>query len=116
MARPGGLRKNNQMSTSTIKQNNKSLPLAGGLRRPLVTEKTTDGISAKRPVYTFVVGPTANKFMIRRAIVEQYKVTPTKINISVVKPKKVFTRGRVGSRGGFKKAMVYLKPGDKIEL
>lgn len=85
------------------------------LRRPLVTEKSTDGTSAKRPCYTFVVTPTANKRMVRQAIVGQYKVTPVKINISVVKSKQVFIRGRAGRRGGFKRAMVYLKPGDKIE-
>ena len=100
------------MPPPTTKQNSQSLVI----RRPRVTEKTTDGVSAQRPVYTFVVQSTANKLMVRRAIVEQYKITPVKINMSVVKPKKVFTRGRVGSRGGFKKAMVYLKPGDKIEL
>ncbi|HEY4476491.1 MAG TPA: 50S ribosomal protein L23 [Candidatus Paceibacterota bacterium] len=96
------------------------------LRRPLVTEKSTDGISAARgatpaggqgrPCYTFVVGPTANKFMVRQAIIERYKVTPVRINMSIAKKKRITTRGRVGARGGFKKAMVYLKSGDKIEL
>lgn len=86
------------------------------IRRPLVTEKSTDGIAGRNPAYAFVVAPTANKIMVRRAFIEQYKVTPIKVNMSVVKPKKVFTRGRVGARGGFKKAVVYLKPGDKIEL
>ncbi len=81
-----------------------------------VTEKSTAGVSAQRPVYTFVAVPAANKLLVRRAIIEQYKVTPVKINMSVVKAKRVFIRGRAGTRGGFKKAMVYLKPGDKIEL
>ena len=85
------------------------------LRHPRVTEKSTAGAAAKRPCYTFVVAPVANKLMVRRAIIEQYKVTPIKINMSVAKPKRFFSRGKVGSRGGFKKAMVYLKPGDKIE-
>ena len=82
---------------------------------PRVTEKSTAGAAAWRPCYTFVVAPTANKLMVRRAIVEQYKVMPVKINMSVVKSKRVFIRGRAGTRGGFKKAMIYLKPGDKIE-
>ena len=84
--------------------------------KPRVTEKSTDGTVAGRPVYTFAVAPNANKPMVRRAIIEQYKVSPTKININVVKGKRVFTRGRAGTRGAFKKAMVFLKPGDKIEL
>ena len=87
--------------------------------RPRVTEKSTDGStpSARGGLcYTFVVAPSANKFIIRREIIKQYKVTPTKVNIAVVKGKKVFTRGRAGTRPGLKKAMVYLKPGDKIEL
>src|SRR3989344_759120 len=96
-----------------VKQLNKEVVI---LRQPRVTEKSTDAASAKRPPYTFVVAPAANKLMVRQAIVKQYKVTPTKVNISVVKGKKVFTRGRVGARPGFKKATVYLKPGDKIEI
>ncbi len=100
-------------TTTEIKKLDKNAII---LRRPLVTEKSTDGIAGKNPAYAFVVAPGANKILVRRAIIEQYKVTPTKVNMSVVKPKKVFTRGRVGSRGGFKKAIVYLKPGDKIEL
>ena len=90
------------------------------LRRPLVTEKSTAGVSRSatggRPVYTFVVKPNANKLMVRRAIIEQYKVTPIKININVVKGRRFFARGKIGTRGGFKKALVYLKPGDKIEI
>lgn len=100
------------MLTSTAKQNNNSLVL----RRPLVTEKSTDRAAANRPRYTFVVSPKANKSLVRRAVIEQYKVTPVKINMSVRKPKRFFSRGRIGARGGFKKAMVYLKPGAKIEL
>ncbi len=69
-----------------------------------------------QPVYTFVVKPSANKLMVRRAIIEQYKVTPTKINMNVVKDRRFFARGKTGSQSGFKKALVYLKPGDKIEL
>ena len=84
--------------------------------KPRVTEKSTDGTNAARPVYTFAVAPNANKPMVRRAIIEQYKVTPTKVNINTIKGKRVLARGRTGRHGAFKKAMVFLKPGDKIEL
>ncbi|MEK7621899.1 MAG: 50S ribosomal protein L23 [Patescibacteria group bacterium] len=86
------------------------------LRQPRVTEKSTDGVSAVPPCYTFLVAPSANKFLVRQEVAKRYKVTPTKVNMILVKGKKVFTRGRAGTRQGLKKAMVYLKPGDKIEF
>ena len=86
------------------------------LRQPRVTEKSTDGTSAVPPCYTFLVAPSANKCLVRQEVVKRYKVTPTKVNMISVKGKKVFTRGRAGARPSFKKAMVYLKPGDKIEF
>ena len=100
-------------SAPTEKKLDKNLLI---LRRPLVTEKSTAGVSMNRPVYTFVVKPNANKLMVRRAIIEQYKVTPTKINMNVVKGRRFFARGKTGAQSGFKKALVYLKSGDKIEL
>jgi len=85
-----------------------------------VTEKSTAGATASarggRPVYTFVVDPKVNKLTVRKTVIEKYKVTPVKININVVKGRKFFARGKVGSQSGFKKALVYLKSGDKIEL
>ncbi|MFH1170512.1 MAG: 50S ribosomal protein L23 [Candidatus Vogelbacteria bacterium] len=105
------------MPTPTEKKLDKNSVI---LLRPLVTEKSTAGVSASdnggRPCYTFVVKPNANKLMVRRAIIEQYKVTPTKININVMKGRKFFARGKTGAQSGFKKALVYLKSGDKIEL
>ena len=78
--------------------------------RPYATEKAT-----AVNVYTFVVRASATKPLIKQAITEIYKVTPLKINISQAPGKKILFRGRPGRRPGFKKAIVYLKKGDKIE-
>ena len=89
------------------------------IRRPLVTEKSTfasSPIDAKPAVYTFVVDSKAGKTSVSKAIKALYAVTPRQVNIINVPGKKVFNRGRVGRSAGFKKAMVYLKSGDKIEL
>lgn len=100
--------------TPADKQTKNDLPTILGRSR--VTEKSTDGTTMSPPRYTFAVAPTANKFAVRRAITKQYKVTPTKVAMIVVKGKKVFSRGRSGARPGLKKAIVYLKPGEKIDL
>jgi ribosomal protein L23 len=47
---------------------------------------------------------------------ELYKVTPVKVNIINLPAKIVFTRGKSGRKAGVKKAVVYLKKGDKIEF
>jgi ribosomal protein L23 len=54
--------------------------------------------------------------MIHRAIVDLYKVTPRKIGITQTPSKNVFSRGKNGVQKGVKKAYVYLKKGEKIEL
>ena len=67
-------------------------------------------------VYTFEVTDKANKKNIAKAVKELYKVTPVKVNITKLPSKKVFSRGKVGRKSGVKKAIVYLKKGDKIEF
>lgn len=85
------------------------------LLRPHITEKS--GIlSAEKNVYTFDVRRSATKSMVKKAIKEIYKVAPEKIAMITKKGKKVFVRGRFGERPDTKKALVYLKKGDKIEF
>ena len=43
-------------------------------------------------------------------------MTPVKVNIVNSKPKKVVSKGKVGQTRGFKKAYVYLKKGDTIDI
>lgn len=87
------------------------------IKRPRITEKATDiSMQEKNPGYVFEVWADANKIEIKRAIQERYKVTPVKINIIKLPAKKVIVRGKKGSKPGVKKAVVYLKTGEKIEL
>ena len=58
----------------------------------------------------------STKHTIEKEIKTLYKVNPTKIRIVNLPAKKVFVRGKVGNVSGIKKALVYLKKGDKINL
>lgn len=79
--------------------------------KPLLTEKT-----AATGVYAFAVPAVANKPAIRAEIKRRYSVTPVKVNIVNIPQKTVIVRGRYGTQQGMKKALVYLKSGDKITL
>ena len=84
------------------------------LRRPLITEKNT-ALQAQGK-YAFEVAGEANKHQIEQAVEKAFKVKVTAVNVMTVAGK---TR-RVGRRQvltqSWKKAIVTLKQGDKIEL
>ncbi|HEC30521.1 MAG TPA: 50S ribosomal protein L23 [Candidatus Yonathbacteria bacterium] len=86
----------------------------GILIRPYITEKAS--IISEANAYTFEVNTSANKSEIAKAIKELYKVTPKKINIVYRPAKKVVSKGKVGVKSRKKKAIIYLKKGDKIEF
>jgi large subunit ribosomal protein L23 len=85
------------------------------LLRQRVTEKATDK-SLNEGVYVFEVDRRSNKKDVREAVSIIYKVYPRKIAIVNTPRKKIFVRGKWGVRPGSKKAYVYLKDGDKIEI
>ena len=66
--------------------------------------------------YAFKVDSQANKTEIKKAIEEVYKVKVDKVNTLTVKGKKKRVRWQEGKTAGWKKAVVTLKPGDKIEI
>jgi len=82
--------------------------------RPHLTEKAT--FLAGRRVYVFDVRPSAGKREVAKAISSIFKVKPVKIRMARVPRKRVWSRGHYGFRAGGKKAYVYLKEGDKIEM
>lgn len=82
--------------------------------KPHVAEKSTN--LNEKGMYVFKVTEKANKIMIKRAVKETYGVAPRKINIVNIPPKKIFLRRREGVKPGFKKAVIFLKKGEKIEI
>ncbi len=84
------------------------------IKNPRITEKAS--FAAEQNVYTFNVSAGANKTEITKAIFTLYKVKPVKVNVLNIPRKVIFSRGKKGVRGGGRKALVYLKKGDKIEL
>jgi len=83
------------------------------IRRPIITEKGS--ILAEKNAYVFEVSERSTKNEIKKAIQKIYEVMPKKVNVVTVPAKNVFVRGRVGKKPGYKKAIVYLNKGDKIE-
>ncbi len=84
------------------------------LRRPLITEKITT-LQAQNK-YAFEVAEEANKPQVKQAVEKAFKVKVTAVNTITV-PGKLRRIGRqqVLTRS-WKKAVVTLKPGDKIEI
>lgn len=81
---------------------------------PRITEK--GAISAESNAYIFNVKKEATKPQIAKAIEVLYKVTPRKVNIVLTAGKKVFARGKWGRTAGTKKAYVFLKKGEEIQV
>lgn len=84
------------------------------IKNPRVSEKAS--LIQGQNVYTFNVSSSANKTEIKKAIFALYKVKPVKVNVLSVPKKNVSFKGRSSVRGGGRKALVYLKAGDKIEI
>jgi large subunit ribosomal protein L23 len=88
--------------------------LASVIVRPRVTEKAT--ASSESGVYVFEVSKNSTKTKIAKAVSVMYKVIPMKIRVVNLPAKSVFIRGKWGKKSPIKKAYVYLKKGDKIEI
>lgn len=84
------------------------------LIRPLITEKTSNAMQDSK--YTFIVPLTANKVEIRQAVESIFKVKVLDVNTTRVLGK--FKRmGRTqGKRPDYKKAIVRIAAGQRIEF
>ena len=86
------------------------------LKHVRLTEKANKH-SAEFGQYTFEVFPEANKHQIAAAVERAFKVTVTRVNVQNYLGKNKRSRlGRVSRTSDYKKAVVTLKAGDKIEL
>jgi large subunit ribosomal protein L23 len=84
------------------------------LLRPIITEKTTVLTGADK--YVFEVDLRANKNQIREAVQVAFNVRVAEVNTMVMKGKPKRFGRKVVNRPDWKKAIVTLVQGDKIEL
>lgn len=84
------------------------------LKRPIITEKNT--LHAAQNKYTFEVAREATKQQIEEAVEKMFKVNVTDVNVSTV-PGKMRRIGRNrGMTSPWKKAVVTVQEGQRIEL
>ncbi len=84
------------------------------LKSILRTEKGTRMLPENK--YIFSVADDANKIEIKQAVEELYNVTVTKVNTLKMHGKWRRLRFKRGKTPDWKKAIVTLKQGDKIEM
>ena len=83
------------------------------LRKPNITEKSS--LASEEGVYTFQVDSSASKHEIKKAVEELYGVEVMRVNV-INMPHRLRSFGRkFGRRPGYRKALVYLAEGQKIE-
>lgn len=85
------------------------------IKRPIITEKTNIQKEANNQV-TFEVDPHSNRVEIQRAVEKIFNVKVSDIHTMHVRGKNK-RRGRIlGKRRNWKKAIVTLMPGERIEF
>ena len=87
---------------------------------PVLTEKTNVMREGDEKKYAFKVHPKANKLQIMKALHTLFSVNPVSCRVMNVKPKPRSARTRSGFRVGFtgswKKAIVTLPKGERIDV
>jgi large subunit ribosomal protein L23 len=96
-----------------------TLQAAQIILRPVISEKSMD--ETQRGKYTFAVHDDANKIQIKQAVEELFKVGVVDVNVLTTHPKEKRRNIRRGGRtkgytSAWRKAVVTLKAGDKIEF
>ncbi|MBD3296837.1 MAG: 50S ribosomal protein L23 [Candidatus Omnitrophica bacterium] len=84
------------------------------IRNMIRTEKGTNMLVDNK--YVFKVDPGANKIEIKKAVEDLYEVDVHTVNVMNVRGKKKRVRYREGLTSSWKKAVVTLKPDNRIEV
>ncbi|MDP2947095.1 MAG: 50S ribosomal protein L23 [Nanoarchaeota archaeon] len=84
------------------------------LKEPHISEKAT--FLSENGKYVFKVYKDANKSEIKKAISNLYGVVVKDVNIINIKAKARIAQGKKGEKSGYKKAIVTLEKGHKIEI
>jgi large subunit ribosomal protein L23 len=89
------------------------------LIKPILTEKS-DRLSNTQSQYSFVVDRKSNKIEIKKAVQDMYSVSVQSVNTIVVPGKTKSRNSRAGMikgrKAGFKKAIVTLATGEKLDF
>jgi large subunit ribosomal protein L23 len=94
----------------------KALHLYDIIRRPVITE-ASQRLANEENVYTFEVDMRANKPMIKEAVETVFGVEVLKVRTAIMPAKRGQRfRQAIVRRSQWKKAMVTVTPGQKIEL
>ena len=85
------------------------------LKRPFMTEKTL--ALASRGYYTFVVSQKSNKAQIAKAVSKQYNVKIIDVRTAIMhgKVRRVGKKMKTIAKPNWKKAIVKVAPGQKID-
>ncbi|MBM4147438.1 MAG: 50S ribosomal protein L23 [Lentisphaerae bacterium] len=90
---------------------------AGDIIRDIQATEKSAGLGEKQRKYFFRVAPDANKIEIKRAVEELFKVSVAEVNTMNYFGKKKRVRGpKYGRKPDWKRAVVTLKEGGKIDL
>jgi large subunit ribosomal protein L23 len=84
------------------------------ISKPLISEKATDLMVENK--YCFVVPVSANKTEVMKKVANLYGVKPLSVNFVKGRGKRVRYGRRFGWKKDFKKAIVTIAPGEKIEM
>jgi len=84
------------------------------IKHPLITEKAT--ALSEQGQYVFLVDKHATSPEIKKAVNSIYNVAVTRVNIINVKPKTRRLGRTIGFHSGYKKAIVTLKEGQKLDI
>jgi large subunit ribosomal protein L23 len=84
------------------------------IKKSLITEKSTVAREAANQ-YNFEVDTRANKIEVGRAVEKLFKVKVLNVRVMNVSGKQKRTGKTVGQRRSWKKAIVTLAPGNRIE-
>jgi len=85
------------------------------IKSPLVTEKGNLLKEIHRQ-YSFEVNPDANKYQVKDAVESLFKVHVTDVKTIRIRGKNRRVGKHIGKRSNWKKAIVTLKEGEKIEF
>jgi large subunit ribosomal protein L23 len=85
------------------------------IKKPMITEKGTKQ-KEQANQYIFEIDRAANKVMVRNAVEKIFKVKVLSVAVMNMRGKRVKSGKNIGKKSDWKKAIVRLAPGEKIEF